>query len=621
MKIWYLVLFYDNDKLESITPHFCLPFEKELLEAIKNIYNNIDIRSVSKIISFTKNLSEIKIGNKSLIYGDSNSFLYKIQAGFFNYTFIEDKDKKDYFTQINEEIKWYNKLISPFEKFWSNELSIKSLKSQYIYLKKDVERNHQAEKYKNCINELIATVNNYHFEDNEKYKEKLIHLLQSKLNNPTKEVYENCKVNIDNYLKNLKVKLPGNKIIFPFNESNNLNDFNNKDIHVICLDILKTYSLQHKKLSEIFKKTKNILSDIFQLDKEIEIITDILGKYALEKGEFIHMYKKKVMGIIRALILYKIINIGKKKEKIEDLFCKFIKVAEVINDQIGGRGNKFYNDDILKWTKTATTNLEDYLIIPKFEPKDFLYLFLITYTEENENKNISIIPSKGFLFKNSLNKEIESVLYQALHMYEQQEINDSEKNLFQNYIEKIGRSLFKIISPDKCDENFDKLSYMELTKILELEKESIKKNILELKKKNQSYEIEEIHYDIIKQILNCFTLATAYEQNYSESNIKLTYEDIDFFNNKSWNNKLMSMYPGMAFWLSKYYSTFYLDLIGKKNERNSFIYEDNKISFWYFQIRVISNIQTFEYNCYRHKNIEINNKFINVRKELEVDNL
>ena len=187
-----------------------------------------------------------------------------------------------YFTQINEEIKWY-------KKFWSNELSIKSLKSQYIYLKEDVERNDQTEKYKNCINELIATVNNYHFEDNEKYKEKLIHLLQSKLNNPTKEVYENCKVNIDNYLKNLKVKLPGNKIIFPFNESNNLNDFNNKDIHVICLDILKTYSLQHKKLSEIFKKTKNIFSDIFQLDKEIEIITDILGKYVLEKEEFMHM--------------------------------------------------------------------------------------------------------------------------------------------------------------------------------------------------------------------------------------------------------------------------------------------------------------------------------------------
>ena len=59
------------------------------------------------------------------------------------------------------------------------------------------------------------------------------------------------------------------------------------------LRYFKIYSLQHKKLSEIFKKTKNILSDIFQLDKEIEIITDILGNYALEKGEFMHMYKKK----------------------------------------------------------------------------------------------------------------------------------------------------------------------------------------------------------------------------------------------------------------------------------------------------------------------------------------
>ena len=196
-----------------------------------------------------------------------------------------------------------------------------------------------------------------------------------------------------------------------------------------------------------------------------------MGKYALEKGEFINRYKKKVMGIIRALILYKIIHICKSKENIKLVFEKFLKIAEIINDQTGGRGIKYYNDDILQWTKKiSTTDIEDYLIIPKFEPKDFLYLFLITYTEENENKNISIIPSKGFLFKNSLNKEIESVLYQALYIYEQQEINDAEKNQFQNYIEKICRSLFKIISPEKCDENFDKLSYMELTNKLELEK-------------------------------------------------------------------------------------------------------------------------------------------------------
>ena len=55
MKIWHLVLFYSDDKLESITPFYCLPFEKELLHGIKNLYKNIDIRIVSKIISFTKN--------------------------------------------------------------------------------------------------------------------------------------------------------------------------------------------------------------------------------------------------------------------------------------------------------------------------------------------------------------------------------------------------------------------------------------------------------------------------------------------------------------------------------------------------------------------------------------
>ena len=28
MKIWYLILFYDNDILESITPHFFCPLKK-----------------------------------------------------------------------------------------------------------------------------------------------------------------------------------------------------------------------------------------------------------------------------------------------------------------------------------------------------------------------------------------------------------------------------------------------------------------------------------------------------------------------------------------------------------------------------------------------------------------
>jgi hypothetical protein len=132
------------------------------------------------------------------------------------------------------------------------------------------------------------------------------------------------------------------------------------DINVICLDILKTYSKQHKQLTNIFKKTKNILSDIFQLDKEIEIISDILGKYTLENEEYIQLYKYKVFGIIRALILYKIIKIGKNKEGIQLLFNSFLNLSELINNHIGGNGNKYFNENILNWTKTITTDLEDY---------------------------------------------------------------------------------------------------------------------------------------------------------------------------------------------------------------------------------------------------------------------
>ena len=232
----------------------------------------------------TKKFLELKNGNDGISYGNSNSFLYKIQAGFFNYSTIDNKDKKEYCLQILNEIKYYNKLNSPFENFWSKEKSIFCLNSQYLNLKQYIEYADQAEKYKNKLNELIDKVNNFEFEENDKNKEKLIRLLQSKLNNPTKEVYETCQENINNYLNNLKEKLSTNQILFP---NDKINDFNKDDINVICLDILKTYSKQHKQLNYIFKKTKNILSDIFQLDKEIEIISDILGKYTLENEEYI----------------------------------------------------------------------------------------------------------------------------------------------------------------------------------------------------------------------------------------------------------------------------------------------------------------------------------------------
>ena len=137
MKIWHLVLFYSDDKLESITPFYCLPFEKELLHGIKNLYKIIDIRMVSKIISFTKNFLELK--NVGISYGNSDSFLYKIQAGFFNYSDVDDKDKKNFCSQIYNEIKCYNKLKFPIEKIWSKENSISCLNNQYYNLKEYIE--------------------------------------------------------------------------------------------------------------------------------------------------------------------------------------------------------------------------------------------------------------------------------------------------------------------------------------------------------------------------------------------------------------------------------------------------------------------------------------------------
>ena len=609
MKIWYLILFYDEDKLALITPDFCLPFEKELLEGMKKIYDNIDIKIINEIIYFTENIKE---ENKitGLVYGNSKTFLYQIQAGFYKYESIKNEDKKNLCQEIENEIKWYSKIKSPLEEFWKIENSIQCLETQYYKLQEYIERVDQAEKYKNKINELISRVKDYNFEENERNKEKLIQLLRSQLENPTKEIYESCQESVDNYIKDLSYNLE-NKIIFPFDITDNLDEKDLKESIIICLSILKSYSINHRLLSNIFSKKKNILSEIFQLDKELEIISNILTKYALNNIEYIQIYKEKVMGIIRAYILYKIIIFGKTEDGIKSLFKKFLKLPEIINDQIGGIGNNYYNKTILKWTKTfIQTDLEEYLLIPQFEPKDFLYLFLITYFEEKEEKY-----SKGFLFKNVHNEKVELILFQSLKQYELMNLKKKEKQEFENYIENIGRTLFKIFFPEKCEDNFDELSFQDLKKKFKDEKAQLKTHINDLKKDNKPFDKEVMNKKIIKYILACFTLVTTYKENYED--IKLTYEDINFFKNQYWNEQLMSIYPGMAFWLLRYYSSFYINLLEKKDGVGCFVCKDNQISFWYFQIRIISNTENFEYNCYKKKTVEIHNNYFNVGKELE----
>jgi len=608
-----LVLFYDKEILDSITPSFCLPFEKELLLGVKEIYEHVDLNLIKKIINFTNNFLELKSINSNLVYGSSKTFLYQIQAGFFNYLFINDKEKRDYFNQIENEIKWYNKFDSVFKNFWSIDNSIKYLNDQNENARGYVENENQTEIYKKKINELIDTINEDQSICDENYKEKLINLLKSKLSKPTKEIFEAAKEKIENFIKNSKNELSENHIKFPLIRSNG---FQRNDL-LVCINILKEYSLQHKKLSDIFKNSKDILKEIFELDKEIGIITDILGKYVLEKGEYLHMYESQVMGIIRALVLFKIIKKGGKEEGIEKILNLFLKLPEIINDQTGGNGSEYFNEDVLKWTKNQIeTDLQEYLIIPKFEPKDFLYLFLITYSEEQGNKQTNII-NKGFLLKDLKNNELENILNNSLKIYVVENLSKEDNKYFVKYIDKIGRSLFKNILPDKCNSNFDELSINDFESKLKDEKKALKNQFLELKKNNQRDYNLEMNLEIIRGIINCFTLAVVYENNYS--NTKLTYEDIGFFENKNWEKELMLKYPGMLFWLLSNYYSFYDDLMSKKGSNGCFITKDNQISFWLFQIRVFSNISTFEYICYKQKKIRINNKDLNVFKELEDD--
>ena len=596
MKIWHLILFYDEDKLKQIIPYFCLPFEKELLQGIKYIYENIDINSINKIISFTKDIINNKIDDTQFSFGNSNTFLFSAHSGFLNYSDIESKHKKDYYLKIKNEMNLYYLIKQKYKIFYGYcfQNSIEFLENIYLKLRKDVEEQDIYEKYKNKLNELITLIHNSICEKKKYVKEKLINFLQKKLINPTKNEYEICKRITDNYLESLNEK-PDKKIIFPFEK---LNDFNEKDEYIICLNILKYYSIYHKKLTYILTKSNDILSDIFLLDSEIDIIYDIFNEYILEDEEKIKLYENKIMGIIRTLILYNIIKICNSEENnIEILFQKFLELPEIINDQIGGKGNKYFNINMLYWTNYNSDI--DYFIIPKFEPIDFLNLFLIVI-EDKEKEKPQFFP--GLMLQNFKSSRLNSILSEFLKLNKQQQLlnNEEENNDFIRYIKKICISFLRIIFIDKYDENINKLSFMELKNKLENEEKNLDIKIKNLKKDKKPYNDEEINRQIIKQLLNCFVLVKVYcKKNY---NIKLTYEDIDFFKNKIWNEELISTYPGMAFWLTKYYPSFYISLMDsiEKNEE-IFIAEDNQISFWYFKIRIIANIQNFEFNCYDRK--------------------
>ena len=157
------------------------------------------------------------------------------------------------------------------------------------------------------------------------------------------------------------------------------------------------------------------------------------------------------MGIIRTLILYNIIKICNSEENnIEILFQKFLELPEIINDQIGGKGNKYFNINMLYWTNYNSDI--DYFIIPKFEPIDFLNLFLIVI-EDKEKEKPQFFP--GLMLQNFKSSRLNSILSEFLKLNKQQQLlnNEEENNDFIRYIKKICISFLRIIFIDKYDES------------------------------------------------------------------------------------------------------------------------------------------------------------------------
>ena len=412
-RIWPIIfnLSYEQDILTYIERFLC-DIEKDILEKLLLIYNNLDKTNLEDIITNMKRINFFCNNNTSILWkyrdryfdniseNDCNNDLKNLEIeknsieNLFDLWSMEEIDKyKNKLNEINIE------LLSIKDKNEKNKmaLELKNRAKELIYKLNGLKENKDIiifhEKKKNSKkrkNKDFDTKVNKNFEKQMMYIQEDIKKFME-MEEPTEKNLEELelKVKIFTDICHTNVQIEGERIFWP------VSDILKKNIlseNVLKIDEYIFWYSEMKKNIDIIT-TPNISENIFfehilklYKDNELEsIINYINEKKSNSKDKnyiFLENDIKIINSILRSIFLKKLFKEGLNKDKIDRLnnFIDYLN-KEINPIEISEENYIFINSIANKYP------YELKIICPSFESDDVFYLFFKYVNKNNFSKN------------------------------------------------------------------------------------------------------------------------------------------------------------------------------------------------------------------------------------------
>ena len=477
-------------------------YQTSFYDDAKKIFNNLKINHSKKLKEFHllfqsikkrgKSISSTKNKSKNLLDEQNND--EKTDGRYSNDNKMNrNNSSKNFNIKNNYNEKMNN--ISEYLKINDNNITIYSLAEQML------EFFNKMKNLQECIVKKISGTNQMKM-DFERYKKKLIKLLNNIINNKNK-----ISINSKNSINKINDINDNDAMVIKNRNNNNLisnqiiktkNQIDNKIIQVEKFQIIsnnnKNNGIKNKNeevSNELQKKYNNVLEEINNKSQEINKLQDKINKLLLEKNEL--NSKNKKLDKDNQVLLSKINNINNSdKNNKQNNINEFEKVNI---------------DDIL----SSSNNINNHSINSNHE------LFKLTDYEvklKQENKNLKDLMNK------CMHIIFESIKEASPNMVED---NLSNEELIDNI--KINKSNNQ---KDEEEEEFDVEYINEAVKKFQTFNEEISKNLKKLKEEKEKYE-KEAHENLVK--------AEAYKNALDQAINKINIEDGNNADINEKNNK------------------------------------------------------------------------------------
>ena len=531
-----------------------------IINNLKNILNN----KLFFYITNNENMSEDNIKNiiKTIKNKEDLSNLSEEIEEFKNLVLSNIIDIDHYKQEKNELIKIIDN--------WKKNCDDLNDKVQ-ISLGNHINRlniEEEIKKYKDILNNKKTEISKEEKKCYNNYIETLIHLLKNN-NTVNSQDFEVIKDNFSHFqsLLTKRINKENKEDDFPFFFDIDFIEKKEPSSNLKMIEQLINYTIVKNNLVKIIEnqdKIKHLMEIYLIINDEEELLKNIIDDffYFILKSNDNNSIKKEVIKFeskYKAFLLNKI-----------DL--SYIDENEIIKSLNDLTNRNTINQNDLNWvSKIYSLKYGPYfeIIIPKFNPKDILNLFALSYDSKEGtlgffSSTIGIINIKNYI--NTINEaKDQDISY-----------SDCLNILINNYL--------KICEPNYKSETLN--DAWNLEKI-----EDIIKNNSRLSKPTQIY-LTKIK-DLFKAIKNI--------DNAIKINSKLIYDDLFFINDKNWyknNNEISLKYPSMCFYL-----------IRNPKCEESFIHyyscfkpKDDKIPLYFIFLRLKSHKGIIKCDDYKEDN-------------------